>query len=407
MEALTVDSNVIRSNNCKYTVSGQQFWARVLPASFAAAAAAKAAVAAITPTRNLSVSAMAFSACSTLCSCSLVRNSQRLTILSPPTAATGSFRFPKWKISQLNRSKHDPFEFLLFSTITCRSSSFARVAATSSSGGAIGDPDKKELKLKEDAVEYVEEELPWIQEKAMDIVEFTGSVTEAIPGPRVGRSSLPWILAVPLAYFGVTFVIAFVKTVRKFKSPKAKRRKLVNKNVFLCKSIDELFEKGRQHVDDVELKKLMQKTNFDVASIFRKYIRYALNEKPFNPDLVADLIQLRKASLLSDSQVAGILNEISRRIVKDKGPVVMDMSGYSEKGFKRKLAVQTLFGKIYYLSELPEFCSRGSSLTVKELFGVADEDAEKLRLHTISDVGNMETLEKMVNGSDSEDSNDE
>ena len=34
------------------------------------------------------------------------------------------------------------------------------------------------------------------------------------------------------------------------------------------------------------------------------------------------------------------------------GPVVMDMVGYTEKGFKRKLAVQALFGKVYYLSEV-------------------------------------------------------
>lgn len=30
----------------------------------------------------------------------------------------------------------------------------------------------------------------------------------------------------------------------------------------------------------------------------------------------------------------------------------MDISGFTEKGFKRKLAVQTLFGKILYLSEV-------------------------------------------------------
>ncbi|KAL0409086.1 UNVERIFIED_CONTAM: hypothetical protein Sradi_1843000 [Sesamum radiatum] len=85
----------------------------------------------------------------------------------------------------------------------------------------------------------------------------------------------------------------------------------------------------------------------------------------------------------------------------------MDMSGYSEKGFKRKLAVQALFGKVYYLSELPEFCSRDSSLTVKEIFGVADEDAEKLRLHTVSEAGDMDSLEKMVDGSEATDSSDE
>lgn len=253
----------------------------------------------------------------------------------------------------------------------------------------------------------MEEDLPWIQEKALDLVEFTGSVTQAIPGPRVGRSSLPWILALPLAYVGISFVIAFVKTVRKFNSPKEIRRKLVNKNAMICKSIDELLEKGSDGVRQSDLMGLMQKTDFGMEEILRKYIRYALNEKPFNPNLVANLIQLRKASSLDDSQVAEILNDISRRIVKDKGPVVMDMSGYSEKGFKRKLAVQALFGKVYYLSELPEFCSRDSSLIVKEIFGVADEDAEKLRLHTVSDSGDVDSLDKMIDdGSESEDSGD-
>nr|DAD40326.1 TPA_asm: hypothetical protein HUJ06_014649 [Nelumbo nucifera] len=56
--------------------------------------------------------------------------------------------------------------------------------------------------------------------------------------------------------------------------------------------------------------------------------------------------------MLDDAQVAEILNEISRRIVRKNGPVVMDMSRYSEKGLKRKLPVQALFGKIFYLSEL-------------------------------------------------------
>ncbi|KAF9588090.1 hypothetical protein IFM89_007331 [Coptis chinensis] len=81
-------------------------------------------------------------------------------------------------------------------------------------------------------------------------------------------------------------------------------------------------------------------------------------------------------------KVAKILNEISRRIVRDKGPVVMDISGYSEKGFKRKLVVQALFGKIFYLFELPEFCLRESSLIIKEIFGVTDEDRLLFWTHT-------------------------
>ncbi|KAM0938756.1 hypothetical protein DsansV1_C22g0171411 [Dioscorea sansibarensis] len=250
--------------------------------------------------------------------------------------------------------------------------------------------------------EEVEEELPWIQEKAMDLVEFTGTVTQAIPGPRVGQSPLPWLLAVPLAYLGLTFVIAFVKTVKKFTSPKAQRKRLVNKNAYLVKSIDELVLKGESAVTHQELQHLAQKTGFSMDEILRKYIRYALNEKPFNPGLVVDLLCIRKASMLEDSQVAEVLNEISRRIVKEKGPVVMDLSGFTEKGFKRKLAVQVLFGKVFYLSELPEFCSRDSSLIIKEIFGVTDEDAEKLRIHTLSETSDFDSLNKMAGVEDAE-----
>ncbi|GFP93986.1 hypothetical protein PHJA_001543000 [Phtheirospermum japonicum] len=301
----------------------------------------------------------------------------------------------------LNRRHTSQYPLSLsFPSISSAPSRSIVVKALSSSDKSKNISDKKEKQVEEE--EEVEEDLPWIQEKALDLVEFTGSVTQTIPGPRVGRSSLPWVLAVPLAYIGFTFVFAFVKTVRKFGSPREKRRKLVNKNAMLCKSIDELFEKGMNEVDQSVLQGLMQKTGFDMEEILRKYIRYALNEKPFNPDLVSNLIQLREKTMLDDSQVAGILNEISSRIVKDKGPVVMDMEGYSVKGLNRKLAVQALFGKLYYLSELPEFCSRESSLTVKEIFGVADEDAEKLRLHTISEAGDLDSLAKMMGGSDSE-----
>ncbi|KAK3144187.1 hypothetical protein QOZ80_4AG0309840 [Eleusine coracana subsp. coracana] len=257
---------------------------------------------------------------------------------------------------------------------------------------------------KRDAEEEVEveEEMPWIQDKALDLVEFTGTVTQAIPGPRVGSSPVPWLLAVPLAYVGVSFVLAVVRTVRRFTSPRTKKKRRVGKNIFLLKSLDELFQKGREAVDYSALQDLMQKTGFDMDDVVRKYIRYTLNEKPFNPDVVVDLIHLRKASMLEDAEVAEILNEISRRIVREKGPVVMDLSGFTEQGFKRKLAVQALFGKILYLSELPEFCSRDSSLFVKEIFGVTDEDADSIRMHTHSATGDIESLEKMVDDSDLE-----
>jgi hypothetical protein len=103
-----------------------------------------------------------------------------------------------------------------------------KASSSSSSKNSSNNPNPNQSKENEIVEVEVEEELPWIQEKALDLVEFTGSVTQAIPGPRVGPTSLPWILAVPIGYAGLTFVIAFVKTVRKFGSPKAQRRKLVS-----------------------------------------------------------------------------------------------------------------------------------------------------------------------------------
>ncbi|KAL6903732.1 hypothetical protein ACP4OV_004545 [Aristida adscensionis] len=280
----------------------------------------------------------------------------------------------------------------------------ARRAGGRTPAAASRQPANPSAAPKRDAEEEVEveEEMPWIQDKALDLVEFTGTVTQAIPGPRVGSSPVPWLLVVPLAYVGVSFVLAVARTVGRFTSPRTKKKRRVGKNIFLLKSLDELFQKGREAVDYPALQDLMQKTGFDMDDVVRKYIRYTLNEKPFNPDVVVDLIHLRKASMLEDAEVAEILNEISRRIVREKGPVVMDLSGFTEQGFKRKLAVQALFGKILYMSELPEFCSRDSSLVVKEIFGVTDEDADSIRTHTLSETGDIESIQKMVDDSDLE-----
>ncbi|XP_044383909.1 uncharacterized protein [Triticum aestivum] len=57
---------------------------------------------------------------------------------------------------------------------------------------------------------------------------------------------------------------------------------------------------------------------FDMDDVVRMYIRYTLNGKQFNPDVVLDLIRLRKASMFEDNEVAEILNQISRRIVREK-----------------------------------------------------------------------------------------
>lgn len=265
-----------------------------------------------------------------------------------------------------------------------------------------GKPANKEEEEEED-LEYEEVEVSWLEEKAEDLYQSVGVAVDAIPGPRVGSTSLPWLLALPLGYLGITLVIAVVKTVLKVSSPKAKRRRQVDRNAFLCTSLDEYFPTRRLKLDNKELKRLQNKTGFTNQEILRKYIRYALNEKPFDPDLVAFLIHIRKVSELEDSDVVETLNDVASRIVKEKGRVLMDTSGMTEKGVKRKAAVQALFSKLLYLSELDEICQATSrtSLQLKEIFGVTDDDAYSIRIETLSEVGDVESLEKMIPEDDS------
>ncbi|KAJ4826187.1 hypothetical protein Tsubulata_023776 [Turnera subulata] len=374
-------------------------------------------------------------------------NSTMMVFLAPPPPPSSPFctKFPKLLFPRA------PPQLLLSSFFPRHPRVFlAASAAATGSGGSntIRQNDRsssssssrsRQQKAEEEVEVEVEEEVTWFQDKALGFVEFTGSVTQAIPGPRVslGDWSFPVIVALPLAYAVATLCIAFAKTFLKSVSPQGKRRRRVEKNDALNKSIDGLFQKGRDAVHYSALLQLQRKvsipttlipipipipiyvsstifcvypaagTGFSMEAILRKYIRYALNEKPFVPELVINLIHLRRASQLADSQVAEILNEISRRIVKEKGPIVIDMSRYSEKGFKRKLAVQALFGKVFYLSDLPEFCSRDSSLAVKEIFGVTEEDAEKLRVHTVPEEGDVEALEKLVDGGSDSDTEDD
>jgi hypothetical protein len=172
------------------------------------------------------IEAMALAAASASASCTRSYSSQLL-----PRPKFSTLAFPSSSSSSSSSSSGI--------TIPClppkhRSFSSIRMAAAKKkdSNGIPAVQGKAEEQKEEQVVEE-EEDLPWIQEKALDLVEFTGSVTQAIPGPRVGSSSLPWILALPLAYAGITFVVAFVKTVKKFTSPREKRRRLVSPSVFL------------------------------------------------------------------------------------------------------------------------------------------------------------------------------
>ncbi|XP_074349773.1 uncharacterized protein LOC141689396 [Apium graveolens] len=110
-----------------------------------------------------------------------------------------------------------------------------------------------------------------------------------------------------------------------------------------------------------------------VTMVSKIYSLYGSKYIPSFPDAVQDAtaaelatekkenqkqkeIQLAsKGSILaSKKQMSNVLTIWKQRSHEGQapGPVVMDVLGYSAKGFKRKLAAQALFGNIYYLFEV-------------------------------------------------------
>jgi len=79
----------------------------------------------------------------------------------------------------------------------------------------------------EEEEEEEEVEISWVQEKAEDLVFATGKAIDRVPGPRVGETRLPWLVALPLAYLGITFVLSVYKTYKKYTSPKGQRKRQV------------------------------------------------------------------------------------------------------------------------------------------------------------------------------------
>ena len=77
----------------------------------------------------------------------------------------------------------------------------------------------------EDTEDEVEES--WLDERIDSAVELTATFVRAVPGPRVSTSNVPWLLAVPLAYLGLTFVWSVFSFVRKKNTPQARRRRQV------------------------------------------------------------------------------------------------------------------------------------------------------------------------------------
>eukprot|EP00899_Mesostigma_viride_P012177 jgi/Mesvir1/20960/Mv08029-RA.1 len=244
---------------------------------------------------------------------------------------------------------------------------------------------------------YEEEEEAGLVDMVLDFADNTVATIESLPGPRMGP--VPALVGVPLSFLGVTFVIAVVRYVRKWLSPQQKRSRKVNKNRYLIDEIDKFLPKDRLKLTPVNISALRLQTGFTGEEIFRKYLRFLLNERPFDEEAISDVLHLRSVCGLTDDQVAEALNESARRTYEKTGVVMIRPKGFTLEGLKRKATGRTMFSKLLYLSELDELLPPGSSgrskADIPAIFGATEDDTNMLRIPSLVEF-DVDKLEQML-----------
>jgi len=204
-------------------------------------------------------------------------------------------------------------------------------------------------------------------------------------------------------FLGITFMISLFKTVRKFLSPKAKRRRTVNKNKELVENLIKYLPHRREELTEKAVWMIRMKTGFTPTEVFRKYLWFLLRERKFDQSAVDDLICLKKSLQLSEEDVATALRERSQRVYEKYGSLMLNTEGMTSAGIERKATCQALFSKLLYLSEheslLDQESDAAKDVSLGEIFGATEEDQSKLRIISLEEV-NLDKLDQMIEASD-------
>lgn len=193
----------------------------------------------------------------------------------------------------------------------------------------------------------------------------------------------------------------FASPYRRYNSNRSKRKRQVNKNVVVVERLRDFFPDNRDSLTKGHIRSLQGKTGFKPEEIFRKYMRYKLNEEVFNVEFVADVLALKSACELDGETMQSVLLETGERMVKKYGILMRDVSEMGSAGVQRKVDGCSMFAKVMYLADLEEFIPRGEGEAVqqrlKEIFGATDEDYAKLRIAALgSGKDDVSVLEAMI-----------
>jgi hypothetical protein len=173
----------------------------------------------------------------------------------------------------------------------------------------------------------------------------------------------------------------------RFNSKKSKRRRQVGKNVAVVEALASYLPAKRGALTRGVVRTLALRTGVSADVIFRKQLRYILNERPFDADAVADVLALRAACALDDAAVADVLSETASRSFKKTGILMRRPKGLTAEGLARKAQGRALFSKLLFLCELdgllPEAARDAAVAGLKGAFGATADDADALRIPSL------------------------
>ena len=229
------------------------------------------------------------------------------------------------------------------------------------------------------------------EEQARAVVSSVAQVVEAQPLLKGALWTGGLFLAATLAF-------SVYKVYLRFNSQRSKRKRQVGKNVVVVEALAKYLPAQRSLLTPGVVKSLCARTGFSADSVFRKQLRYMLNERPFDGEAAADVVALRAACGLSDEQVRGVLADTAERTFKSTGILMRRPKGLTAEGLARKVQGRALFSKLLYLVEMeglvPASLQEATRAMLLDTFGATGEDADALRIPSLTEL-DEEALNRM------------
>jgi hypothetical protein len=214
------------------------------------------------------------------------------------------------------------------------------------------------------------------------------------------------------AGLAATLAVAVARQYQRATSPRAQRRRMLDKNRALVEALREYLPDRRAELTPAVASKIRARSGFTPVEVFRKFLWYLLRDRRFDGDAVADAAALKTALALTDEQAAEALRERADRIYEKYGTLMLgaEAQGLSAAGLERKAACRALFAKLLYLCETDALVGPAaatgraedggravfSAADLRDVFGATEDDLDAVRIASLDEEGAVERLEAMM-----------